>query len=95
MGGGGIPSLISLMVSVDVKHHVYLLKGGGGGGRVPMSSSSVHSDPQRPKRPSDTARTPILRKTGTPPVRNNLYTDKLFFEEKQMLVLRVVHRSTR
>ena len=28
--GGGIPSLINLMVSVDVKHHVYLLKGGSG-----------------------------------------------------------------
>ena len=40
MNKEAVPSLISLMVSVDVKHHVYLLKGAvlsSRGGRCVLS----------------------------------------------------------
>ena len=52
---------------------VALEAGTGGGGRVPMDSSTQHSDPQRPKRSSASARTTDAKGMGTSSVRSYLF----------------------
>ena len=53
----GSPSLISIMVSVDVKHHVYLVyfawKGGGGGYKYNSFATRAHSETDTIDRFSD------------------------------------------
>ena len=57
-------------------------KRGGGGSRVPISSSSARSDPQRPKRPPATARITVLRRCTEQSCIDNVHAEKQLLKKK-------------